>query len=129
LTIIVPDYDKNRHCFFFISLELEHNLKVININGWILGWYKKKSIRTCEFTINHPLVLFEKSNCIDWINFCNISGTHHTFYLLSFVKLLNPDRFLLTKKYQKRQSKDNCLILLFNSKYKHRWIKCDLSAG
>ena len=26
------------------------------------------------------------------------------------------------RKYQNKQSSDNCKILLLNSKYKHRWI-------
>ena len=31
-------------------------------------------------------------------------------------------QFLLTEKYQKGQSRDNYIILLFNSKYKCQWI-------
>jgi hypothetical protein len=28
----------------------------------------------------------------------------------------------VVRKYQKGQSRDNCIILLFNSKYKRQWI-------
>jgi hypothetical protein len=33
------------------------------------------------------------------------------------------------RKYQKWQSRDNYIILLFNSKYKRQWINVIFSAG
>jgi hypothetical protein len=68
--------------------------------------------------------LFEQTNCSDWI-YCLViycialSGTAVTGYLLSCGNIIvNPVHFLLTEKYQKGQSRDNHIILLFNSKYK-----------
>ena len=57
---------------------------------------------------NPALVLFEQSNCIDWITFCYIllltkviaffSGTTGICYLLSWGKIsVNPVHFLLTE--------------------------------
>ena len=50
------------------------------------------------------------------------SGTPVTCYLLSFGNLVvHPVHFLLTE-YQKLQSRDNCIILSFNSRYKCQWF-------
>jgi hypothetical protein len=80
------------------------------------------------------LVLFEQANSIDWIMFCYILSLTKIYsffcyvipfvcYLLIFGNLIvNLVHFLLTEKYQKGQSRDNYIILFFNSKYKRQWI-------
>jgi hypothetical protein len=48
------------------------------------------------------------------------SGTHSTYYLLSFGNLIvNPVHFLLTENIKRG---NQGIILLFNPKYKHQWI-------
>jgi len=57
------------------------------------------------------------------------SGTLVTCYLLSFGNLVvNPVSFPVDRKYQKGQSRNNYIILLFNSKYKRRWVNVIFSA-
>ena len=98
-------------------------------------------VYTCIFTSTlymyiycYPaLVLFEQANGIAWINFCYIlSLTEIYLFLIPLshvtctVELWKPNckssSLPVDRKYQKRESRDNYTILLFNSKYKRQWI-------
>ena len=53
----------------------------------------------------------------------NVEACPSTCYLLNFGNLIvNPVHFLVTENIRRGQSRDNCIVLLFNSKYKRRWI-------
>ena len=71
------------------------------------------------------LVLFEKANCIDWINTVtnrNITFSGNSSTCLLPVEFWEPywksNSLPFDRKYQKGKSTDNYIILLFNSKYK-----------
>ena len=62
----------------------------------------------------------------------NIAFFWHLCHLLP-VELWEPNctssSFSVGRKYQKAQSRDNYIFLLFNSKYKRQWINVCFSAG
>ena len=71
------------------------------------------------------LVLFEQENCIDWIYFCYVLSLIKKIALSDTpVELSEPNcissSLPVDRKNQKGQSRDNYIILLFNSKYKRQ---------
>jgi hypothetical protein len=123
ISIIQPYSQNITGNLVYKKLLFLHNFNQINSVLYIYS-----SVTSWFLILLYPtLVLFESSNCIDWIFlFCmychwpknSFSDTPVTCYLLRFVKLVKDPVHI----YQSRFSRDNYIILLFNSKYERRWI-------
>ena len=86
-----------------------------------------------DWKYNYPkLVLFDQANYIEWIHVCyilSLIGISVTCYLLRLWGLWGSSSLPVDSKYQKGQSRDTYIILLFNSKFKRQWINVIFSAG
>ena len=123
MNFIIWQWELRWFIFIFYNLKLIKKKPNFNIQNMQMLTIKIILFCTCSIWASklHRLDKFLLYTVAD--RNIAFSGTPSTCYLVSFGNLIvNPVHFLLTEKYQKRQLRENYIILLSNSKYKRQWI-------